>query len=49
MKTYVIMLSKHFPVKHPNSELPTFFRDKVLAAVFNDNKSWQKVHTIRTN
>ena len=49
MKTYVIMLSKHFPVKHPNAGLPTFFRDKVLAAVFKDNESWQKVHTIRAN
>lgn len=43
------MLSKAFPATHPKSGQPTFFRDKVLAAVFKDNTAWQKLHTIREN
>ena len=49
MKTYNIMLSKHFPATHPQKGQPTFFRDKVLAAVFKDSTQRQKLHTIREN
>ena len=49
MKTYNIMLSKHFPATHPKKGEPTFFRDKLLAAVFKDTTQWQKLHTIRAN
>jgi len=49
MKTYVIMLSKNFPAKHPKAGQPTFFRDKVMNAVLRNNEAWQKEHTIRAN
>jgi len=49
MKTYIIMLSKYYPATHPQAGEPTFFRDKVLAAVLHNNSQWQKLHTIRAN
>lgn len=49
IKTYNIMLSKVFPVTHKRAGEPTFFRDKLLAAVFSDTTHWQKLHTIREN
>ena len=49
MKTYILMLSKYFPVTHPKAGEATFFRDKLLAAVLHNNSSWQKLHTIRAN
>ena len=49
MKTYNIMLSKVFPATHPRNGELTFFRDKLLAAVFADTTHWQKLHTIREN
>ena len=49
MKTYILMLSKRFPVNHPKAGQPTFFRDKILASVFHNQEYWQKLHTIRAN
>lgn len=49
MKTYILMLSKRFPVNHPKAGEPTFFRDKLLASVFHNQEHWQKLHTIRAN
>lgn len=49
MKTYIIMLSKYYPATHPQAGEPTFFRDKVLAAVLGNHNAWQKLHTIRAN
>lgn len=49
MKTYILMLSKYFPVTHPRAGEPTFFRNKVMGAVLNDWNAWQKLHTIRAN
>ena len=49
MKTYILMLSRRFPVNHPKAGQPTFFRDKLLASVFHNQEYWQKLHTIRAN
>ena len=49
MKTYILMLSKYFPVTHPSAGEPTFFSNKVMAAVLGNHNAWQKFHTIRAN
>ena len=48
MKTYVITLSKVFPVTHSRSGEPTGFKDKFLAAIRQEGE-WLKIHTIRAN
>ena len=40
-KTFVLMISKAFPVKHIKAGQPTEFREKILAG--------EKIHTIRAN
>lgn len=40
-KTYVLMLAKNFPARHPKAGIPTGFREKFL--------SGNKLHTIRAN
>ena len=54
MKTYVITLSRHFPVKHSKAGEPTNFRDAFNAGqVFNRGSECTylrpKLHTIRAN
>lgn len=49
MKTYILMLSKRFPVNHPKAGQHTFFRDKILASLFHNHEYWKKLHTIRAN
>lgn len=40
-KTYVLMISEHFPKYHPRAGEPTNFEDKI--------RSGEKIHTIRPN
>ena len=49
MKTYVITLSQVFPSTHARAGEPTFFRDKLHAAITGNEEYWRKVHTIRAN
>lgn len=49
MKIYYLTLSKEFPKGHVKAGSPTFFRSKVLSAVFHDNVFRKKIHTIRAN
>lgn len=54
MKTYVITLSRYFPVKHSKAGEPTQFRDAFYAGqVFNRGSECiylrPKLHTIRAN
>ena len=49
MKTYVLTLSKTFPAKHPRKGEPTFFKDKIHAAITHNDEYWNKLHTIRSN
>lgn len=49
MKTYILMLSKRFPVNHPMAGQHTFFRDKILSSLSHNNEYWKKLHTIRAN
>ena len=49
MKTYVITLSKTFPVTHARAGEPTDFKKKFLAAINRDLNEWWKMHTMRSN
>lgn len=49
MKTYVITLSKVFPVTHKRAGEPTEFKHKFIAAVNKWEDHWLKLHTIRAN
>lgn len=49
MKTYFLTLSQVFPSTHPRAGKPTFFRDKLHAALTDNADYWNKLHTIRTN
>ena len=50
MKTYVLTLSRNFPVTHSKAGLPTLFKHKLMAALNKDGE-WNnpKLHTIRAN
>lgn len=48
MNTYVITLSKTFPVTHHRKGEATNFADKVRAAISSADE-WQKLHTMRGN
>lgn len=48
-KTYIIMLSKVFPVTHPKAGQETGFKPKVFAARHNMPCYLKKLHTIRAN
>lgn len=44
------MISKRFPVNHPKAGLRTFFREKIIASLYDINVySYKKLHTIRAN
>jgi len=49
MKTYYLTLSQVFPSTHPRAGKPTFFRDKLHAALTDNADYWNKLHTIRAN
>lgn len=49
MKTYFLTLSQVFPSTHPRAGEPTFFRDKIHAAITGNRDYWNKLHTIRAN
>lgn len=49
MKTYYLTLSQVFPSTHPRAGKPTFFRDKLHAALTGNAGYWNKLHTIRAN
>ena len=56
MKTYVIIISRNFPAKHPRHEEPTNFDTQLLNAVWRAHnmsigfpKVGMKLHTIRGN
>ena len=49
MKTYVLTLSQNFPVTHSKAGQPTFFKDKLHAAITHNDEYWNKLHTIRAN
>ena len=49
MKTYVLTLSKTFPVTHPRKGEPTGFQHKALAAINHWEDHELKLHTIRAN
>ena len=49
MKTYVLTLSQKFPATHSKAGQPTFFKDKMHAAITHNNEYWNKLHTIRAN
>ena len=49
MITYVLTLSREFPAYHPKKGQPTYFKDKVNAAINQNADYWPKVHTIRAN
>ena len=49
MKTYVLTLSQNFPVTHSKAGQPTFFKDKMHAAITHNDEYWNKLHTIRAN
>lgn len=49
MKTYVITLSKVFPVTHKRAGEPTDFHEKFAFALSHKEHYWQKLHTIRAN
>ena len=56
MKTYVLILSRTFPAKHPRKGEQTNFDTKLLNAVWSAHNMsigfsqvWMKFHTIRTN
>ena len=49
MKTYVLTLSQNFPVTHSKAGQPTFFKDKLHAAITHNDEYWNKLHTIRDN
>ena len=55
MKTYVLTLSKVFPVKHPRRGEPTFFKEKAFETIMYERnntmpENWPgKYHTIRAN
>lgn len=51
MKTYVIMISRHFPTWHPKAGEVTKFTNKILSTFWNrDNpNAWKKIHTIQEN
>ena len=43
------MLSQTFPAKHPRHGEPTFFKDKIHAAITHNDEYWNKLHTMRSN
>lgn len=49
MKTYVLTLSRNFPATHSKAGQPTFFKDKMHAAITHNDEYWNKLHTIRAN
>ena len=49
MRTYYLTLSKVFPSTHKRAGEPTFFRDKIHAAITGNRDYWNKLHTIRAN
>lgn len=49
MKTYYLTLSQVFPSTHKRAGEPTFFRDKLHAAITGNRDYWNKLHTIRAN
>ena len=49
MITYILTLSRNFPAKHPKKGQPTYFKDKVHAAITHNEEYWNKPHTIRDN
>ena len=49
MKTYYLTLSQVFPSTNPRAGKPTFFRDKLHAALTDNTDYWNKLHTIRAN
>lgn len=49
IKTYNIILSKHFPVTHPKAGQETGFKPKVIAALNNMPCYHKKIHTTRAN
>lgn len=49
MITYYLTLSQQFPSTCLKAGKPTFFRDKVHAAITGNADYWNKLHTIRVN
>lgn len=50
MKTYVLIVSKQFPKKHPRAGERTDFIEKILNALNSKNICyWEKKHTLRVN
>jgi hypothetical protein len=46
---YCLTLSQTFPTTHPRAGQPTFFFDKLNAAISGNLDYWNKLHTIRAN
>ena len=49
IKTFVLTVSRNFPMTHPRKGEPTYFECRIKSAISDDQIMWQKKHTCRGN